>query len=446
MTKQLQFLNNDSKEEAEYLTKNSIILKKLPNSSRLLCSTRIISDTMYTTFRFHFLEGSLADPAGQEGIHHLTEHLINKTIHTMATENDVSLNADTTFYKVSSHASGFSHPQVIGYGIWPMLPILREVLEDPLKHISNLKEVVESEKKVVLAEIAEYEASHYQQVYRIFRKLAFTPDNPMLNEPLGTEESVNSLQVSDIEKLASDLFTSQNLLIDCFIEGTSTITETMLTKIENLFTNFPGQKNTNRADSWKLLNKLNGEFTQGKIFKKDTALQTNLVSLFFSWECKFEPFSTSYFALQRLRNFLETEWFLLLRKHGLSYVSQINLIGSGDSVCFFTLTLTVSTKVYNDTLTDRVSILIQELFAGITDNVIQTICKKEHERQKAILLATADRHDWALRGLIRYGKIINADSIKKTYSTIQEKDFIYWKRLLLASKPVISIIGDLRNL
>lgn len=438
------YLPRGSRKEQEYLGRHGIELIRLGDGITIVAVPYEVSDLAEASIRWIFPAGSFFDPPGKEGLHHFLEHFFNQALWEQAKKHDVFLQASTSQLMMSEYAEGTANPSVVDYGIWPMLPEIRRALAAPLKTMKNTQRSFENEKNVILAEIQEEHASHDRQVSRFFRETIWSPSNPESSNILGTSESLARITVPDFLSLIETSLIPQDLIISILTKGKVQTNHVLAESIIRLFEEFPRGTQKRPVFDWFSLETLNPNLEAGKFYEKDTGLKNGLVTFTFAWPLETEPYTTSYFALDRLSNELGARLFMTSRAKGWSYSVRSGLDTPGESTSVFTLEIdSPKPKDIRNFAKKLLSEIRQDVLGSVDSREIERISHIESKRQKAIPIPVATYQEWILRGLRRYGKIIDADKIKEIYSQITPEHLSTWLEKILSQEPVFLIVGEL---
>ena len=140
----------------------------------------------WAKIKWEFSEGAYGNFPGSV---HFLEHFINKKARPIAHENSLDIKAWTSQLEVGEVISGVANPNVMNYGIWPVLKEIRTALESPLTTVPDIEKSIETEKEVIKAEIKHMTSDHEFQIGKHSRQVIYSQDNPLVDNPTvtGTE-------------------------------------------------------------------------------------------------------------------------------------------------------------------------------------------------------------------------------------------------------------------
>lgn len=427
-------------QEEEYFNKHSIVHKKMPNGITLSGMSRTVPDINSSNVNFVFSSGSYNDPLGKEGIHHMFEHLVMNRIQKNPKSVDIYKNAYTSQSRLTVELDGTSNTNVKDYGIWPMLSDTISVLKSPFE--SDTESFLKSEVNVVLHELAE--RSTEPQYHNTLFKYAclYDKSNPLIADTLGTQKSLQSISLSDLEKIADVVFVPKGLTVKIFSDGHDKISKGVLAEVEREMSNFPRAAVKPLSVDQDLLDKMNPKLKPGTIFTKDDGLKNGLVTVNFAWVLPSPELTSHSLSLNRLTQALHENLLKYTRRKGLSYSSSVYSISHKTSqIVLFTLTLKKGMPI-NDIQTKLFSDLRDEVISAVNDSELIYINNKEKLIQEAVLMPIKSRFSWLNYGYEIYGKAIDADAIKNLYRSVLLQDLQDWRDKLLEIDPAVIISGD----
>lgn len=176
----------------------------LPNGIRLLHK---YSPSAVTHCCFIVNTGSRDEAEGKDGLAHFIEHLLFKQTERRNTNQILNrlelVGADLNAYTTKEYTC--IHASLLG----PHLERAADLFEDILFHSTFPDVELDKERSVILDEIASYLDQPEEAIQDDFEEILFK-DHPLGRNILGTPETVNALQKSDIEQfLAANYNTGQ---------------------------------------------------------------------------------------------------------------------------------------------------------------------------------------------------------------------------------------------
>lgn len=431
--------------EKEYFRKNKIHIKRLNNGINIIGITREISDSKNAGIDYIFPTGSYFDPKGKSGLHHLTEHLFNKSVKRMAYNLNVNVNASTGYYSLVNDCDGTVNPVVKQYGLWMVLPKIIKALSSPVGVLKDPRKTLETEKQVIKAEIVRRDSSHGEQVIRYWNEIVYGLENPITTDSLGTLEGLASIKIEDVQSLVDERLIPHDLLVTVFCEADEAITGTVVNKLETLLKDFPRGTKKNPKRDWMLLDKINPNLKSGEIYKKDIGLKNRMITLILSWNYDREPFTPLTFSINRYASAVSDELHLLSRKKGWSYYSNADAYSSGIYKGDFSLRIDIPKKDLKE-----IEKFSKEFLSEANKNVlefsqqqIQKMLSKEKRRQEADPILVKSRLHWLVEGLTRWERFISVDETRKIFAQIKTKDIKYWQNKFINTPPAVIIVGDI---
>jgi predicted Zn-dependent peptidase len=178
--------------------------------SRIRVVTERMPEVRSASIGFWVAVGSRDEPIELQGSSHLLEHVLFK-----GTEKRSSREIAESFESVGGEANAFSAKEYtcfFGRVLDKDLPMATEVLVDMLTSGALRPEDVESEKKVVLEEIAMREDMPDDTVHDLFAETLFG-DHPLSREVMGTIESVGSITADTLRGFYSTYYGPVNIVV-----------------------------------------------------------------------------------------------------------------------------------------------------------------------------------------------------------------------------------------
>jgi predicted Zn-dependent peptidase len=181
-----------------------------------------------TTIAVAFQAGSALESQHgyKSGTAHFLEHFMFKGT---AKRDSFAISREIAFYGGDSNAYT-SHEEVVYFITVPVdhfeqgLEILHDMVSNPIFP----EDEFEKEKKVILEELASGNDSVHRVIGRAFAEQFYS--NYLSTDVIGTEESINAIQLDDLKRFFSSFYKKENMLISIYSSLKQTEVETMLTK------------------------------------------------------------------------------------------------------------------------------------------------------------------------------------------------------------------------
>ncbi len=425
-----------TQEEIEYCEKHNVQFRRLENGITIVGISCQKDSAAWAKIGWEFLEGAYGN---QSGAVHFLEHFINKRTRTIAERNGLNLRATTSQIEIVEEVAGITNPKARDYGTWTVLGSIREALESPSRTVENFEDAVETEKKVIRAEIRRQDADHNFQVGNHFRNVLYSSQNPWHNNPTvtGSEDDISRIDVKTLKKVETNVFIPHNLVVSFYAEGDPKIGKILAQELEELFRDFPRQERVGNEIDKKLLEQINPNFKPGSEYRRDTNLKNGIVTTEFAWVLDNKFPSISYFALAELRHALSTELFMHSRKMGWGYYTEANLIRPSDNLGIVVLRIDSRKDEQVDYLTG-----IKKVLSSVTE-ISDSLCDLEAKRQKATPILLIDRLSWIISGFKDHKAIIDIDKLRPIRTSVEASDINKLADQLLSVDPAVIITGDL---
>ncbi len=425
-----------SKEEKKYCKKYNIELDRLKNGITIFGVPCAKDFTSWARISWSFLDGAYGNVPGAV---HFLEHFFNKKITTIAEQNSLYFNAYTSQIEVSEEISGVSNYKIKNYGIWKALKEVRKSLEFPLNTVKNIQSRIESERKVIKAEIRRAEADHDYQVGKHFRNFVFSVENPLRDIPsvLGTEEDLDRLDLSVLKEIQEKVLISQNMFIDFYTEGDLSIASHITKELKKLFTDFPRTDKSKNILDRKLLRELSLDLKPGINHLYDHQLKNRIISYEFIWVFKHKFVSGEYFALKLLKGLIWHQLHDYSRKKGWGYRTDVGLNTQADDVQILIVRVDVRKGSEMNLLPGIKKVM------DLTRKRVRFLVEKEKKRQLATPMSLTDRASWIEEGLEEFDSIIDADKIRMAMLQLTTKEYYKVIDSILSIEPSILVTGDL---
>jgi len=155
--------------------------------------------------------GSRCEAEEQAGLAHLVEHLLFQGTHRWPSNYALTSQVES----LGGEMLGLTHTEYISYWLHTprdylaqTMPIFLDMLRNPLFAAQS----VANEKKVIFDELAEVTEDGSSQVQLLLDK-ALWPGHPLGRVPLGSEETVQSLHVGDIQSFFARHYSPKRMVI-----------------------------------------------------------------------------------------------------------------------------------------------------------------------------------------------------------------------------------------
>lgn len=214
-----------SSSSPSFLTEN-VQRTTLPNGLTVI--TKEIHTAPVVSVHLWYQVGSRNEPAGENGISHVLEHLLFKgTV-------DRPIQFGRLFNALGSRTNAFTSYDITGYYNTVEQDKLEAILEleaDRMIHARIDADALESEKQVVISELQGNENYPGYRLTRAVMKAAF-PDHPYGLLVIGTKADVESFTVEQVQRYYQKYYTPQNATL--VITGDFN-TDALLEKVQTIF-------------------------------------------------------------------------------------------------------------------------------------------------------------------------------------------------------------------
>ena len=296
----------------------------LPNGIRIL--TEELPSVRSIALGLWFRVGSRDEEAATSGISHFMEHMIFK-----GTDTRSAVDISTEFESLGAEYNAFTSKEYTCFYarfVDDKLPRVLDILADITCHPAFRQEDIDSEREVVLEEIARSEDSPDDYVFDLFTQ-ALIPDHSMGWRVLGDAERVASFMHQDFVDYHSQHYCGENLVVSA---AGNLDHDTLVALCEKVFANVPAGEPVKRSECIAT----GGE--HHRFLQKDTE-QAHIVYGMPSLSAK-DP---DRFALQLLSCALgggmSSRLFLEIReKRGLAYAVQCDCANCTDVGSFLIYT------------------------------------------------------------------------------------------------------------
>src|SRR5258708_3827320 len=426
----------NSENEKLYCKKYNIELQRLENGITILGIPCRKDFTSFAHIKYEFSEGSYGNQAGAV---HFLEHFINKKARPIAQRNGLNIRAWTSQIEIGEEISGVANPEFKNYGAWTVLQEIRKALEAPLDTVGDLEKSIETERKVIKAEIKRVDGNHDYHVAKHFRKVIYSKENPLydLRHTTGTEEDVDKLTTEILKDTEKGVLIPKNLLISFYTEGDLSIAKNITEEIEKLYLDFPRvDKDKNNFDK-RLLEKISEDIKPGKEYRYDSKLKNGIITTNFAWIFKTNLSDPKYFAQKLLKDAIITELFAYSRRMGWGYFTTANVIRPTDNLGIIALRVDLRKD-------DKKELLggIKEVLLAVK-NQTKPIVENENKRQTPTEVNSMERLSLAVNGIKEYEAMIDADEVRKMMLKVTATDLNNLIDEMLSTNPAMIVTGDL---
>ncbi len=429
-------------ELAQYCKRNHIEFITLDNGVRIVAVSLRNPESVNVEMHCHFAAGSYFDPQSKLGLHHFLEHLINKPIRDIAQTRDVDLNASTSFFEMSHHASGPLTTRVDDYGILDMIPHVHERLVSIVDGYDDLESVIESERHVIQNEIDKYNADHGWVAMQHIKRDLLGPNHPLLIETAGTTESLAGLTKDDFIALSKELATSSILTIEAKNIGLHPNSKPLIESIERAYKRFP-TSNLSRTIDWTILDQ-HAPLPNHQTFVHQTGLHNNLSSIAFSWLVDSPELTARAQAFDLYRDYVQERIHKYSREQGIGYMAAImHYQTPGKRMILIRFDTSNHDQATLESMTSRIEKDLVTSLLPVNTSDVATILKTHKQRQLTVPFSSAWHHSWAMYGLERFGAFVDGAKIREQADQINATDIEYWGHLMTTTAAnSITIVGD----
>lgn len=432
-------------EEDAFLATHNIERRQLSNGVTLVGMARTVEDLAESEIKFRFPAGSYHDPAGKEGIHHLLEHLIMKSVIQDTDEIHVYKNAFTAAEEITVVLEGPSNPNVRNFGIWPVLPQVLRVLKHPLEEIDDLERDIEVELGVIESEMLERQSNPDIVTGEAISKYLYHPSNPTRTNSGGKMESLRSITPEEIKALADKVFIPDGMFVGIFTQGDPYANKVLLKQLEDALIDFPRDNLRSNPVDRNLSEMLNPNLEPDEVFTADLGTNDGRVTIVMPWILPYQEFTIESFALQRFLQVVDMRLHNFVRDRGLGYTSSTSTEqASGQALAY--LSITVPSEIGNIKGFIRTIFpeLREEVLIGIDDRELQSVSQREHLLQKAVPVPTHIRYTSITEGIKIYGRILDTDKMTALMLSMTANHLKGIKEMFASSNPSFIAVGDIK--
>lgn len=427
--------------EQEYLDKHGIEIRRLPNGITIFAATRRVEDNAYAKIELNFPSGAYHEQKGKSGINHLVEHLISNKPGTTAKRTEADYNARTNNAEIEVQIQGVANPNVRNYGLWPVIPVAMVELTQPLEVTQS---GLESEKRVVVAEMRHYDTDHNELANRFFGEVVYSQRNPANYRTIGTEEDVRSITLDEVRKQHGEIFIPKGLDVSIFVEGNPNITSILLDQIQQgLYTMPRGEKKPMKVDE-NLYAEFNPDFKPDQVYAKDTGLNNELLTVYYVWLMSNTGYTVPAFATTRFLGLAEQKMFSFFRESGLGYSCNHFDAQLGDEHRLLGFSMTIPTRASSAEFATGIYPQFKtRVFGTFGHEDINYINDITHRRLEALPTTVAARFEGTKYGLKQYGRIIDSDRVPELHKMITPQHLEEALDYFTSVQPATILVGDL---
>lgn len=428
-----------SKEATEYLDKNGIDYIVLPNGLQVLLTHKPADDRERTNLSWHLRSGAYHDPKGKTGLHHLSEHLINIPLYEEAGMHQVSINAATSACYLYETASGTSNYKEKDFGLWPMLPKIAEVFQNPLSHLEDAQSTIESEKKVVMQEIHERKEDFYHTVSKEAFRAVTRTTNPYRVEVPGDEKTLASISLMDIAQQIPLIYSPAHSLIMADVEGSLDSYKAMKELLIETASNYgSGRAQANPILDPKLFE--TKPLVAGERHELTIPSQHQLTYVEFFRTFSWNEFSKESLSARLISDLLQGRFFNHVRKLGLSYSPRVHIQSLSPNQLLVTFNVIISNDQYSDEMIQTLTNLCEQTLASITVEEIDRVLSMEKLADRAIKISKKGRLHDAGNDILYRGLIQDLDKRLQLYLELSREDIQKAIRSIQKKSPITLII------
>lgn len=373
-----------------------------------------------------FPVGSRYEPERLRGISHFIEHLIFK-----GTKKYNAQKVSEIFDSLGARVNAFTGKEMTCYYIHLLsdnLPQALNLLVHILKEPAFRKKDIESERKVIIQEIAMYEDSPDELIHDYFAEAAFKGSS-LGSSIIGTKETISSIEKEDLAGFYDSFYRSNRFYVTA---AGNVDPETVLSAVESI----DGSVKELAVPEKQLFEKDGNH----KLVTKDTA-QTHICVGFRT----FGAGSPDRFALAVLDSLfggmMSSRLFKEIReKRGLAYSTYSYSTYFKDAGYICAYAGTSHEKVY-----DVLKIILDEYRKLFEEEVPEEELSKARENVKSSLVLASEsmkaRMSYLGKSLISKEKIITIQETIDRVSAVTSKDIRRLAEKYFKEKPVIAAIG-----
>jgi hypothetical protein len=450
--------------EDSYLTKHKMDLRRLENGAILCGATREVPDQVDAWVDFIFPSGSYREK--NLGAFHYMEHMINHTPYNASfSAPDASFRATTDWDKMSIKIQGVANLEDRNYGALPIIDLTLREISGPLDPPEGL---FDSEREVIIGEVRKRDADPELKTDFAFDEIIYRKDNPRRYSIIGKEDDILSLTEEDVLSQHEVVFVPRGSTVQVFSAGERETTKSILDRTEEVFNQMKDNREPQTVDE-ELEGLLNPDFEQGRTYIKDLGLNDRMVNIQYLWAIPDIEYSLDSLAIDRMIPLAARKLVKVVRK-GYGYGDGITLVDTrlGSEKKLIGLKFRVAKEKIQEGFPDSYSkeagsniseeehhdnyrIFAENFYTehvkkevlGTLDNEDIKYIKDLSRKGKLVPTTIDSRLDWTLRGLRKYGRIIDVDKVTNARTSISTPEDIQRSMNTLSSnKPAILIVGD----
>ncbi|QQR93877.1 insulinase family protein [bacterium] len=203
---------------SKYCEKHDLYFRKLDNGIKFFATLSSSSDIKTATTKVIYETGSLRDPIGKEGLHHLYEHLsLSMDLEKFASGHAQNINAYTSLSELctlnmtgiwNSEYPTFGHLETFKY-------FVKNIFDD--NHIDE--KFFAEQIAVINGEISESEVNVSRILARHLNKEIFGKDSNRCLEVLGTRKSLLAISYDDVKNFTKSYLGTTNMVVLLYVTG-----------------------------------------------------------------------------------------------------------------------------------------------------------------------------------------------------------------------------------
>lgn len=432
-------------QENEYCKQHHIERTVLPNGIEIIGVAGQVDDLDQAEIQFRFNYGRHHCPTGNGEVLHLMEHiLVDEEFKTFWERYNVNGKAGVGDLDTTIIISGTANIEVKEYGIWKVLPVVRQMFEK-FPNKTTLTDAVSKEKAIIERELFEKGQDHGFRRQVFFDQTIWHSNNPYLSYSYSTPEAVRNCNVADVRQMFKNALVPRNLLISHLIEGNPLSAEKIHQQLIDLFTDFPRVDQPANIIDYQALELTNPNFCPGKFYVHDTNLNTQYVDLGLVWLLSSKMNELPHWTFSIFNQILSKKFSAACRLKHRVYSAETQVekpffkniaLGAGLRLsCHQEKNLESFGKEVHETLR-------QVLFSISKKEILSWI---ENRRLASIAIKTV--HSKRLKDVIEsrpLQRIIDPDKIDALWEHIQPEHFFHWINHLLSVPPAIIAVGDIK--
>jgi hypothetical protein len=423
-------------EEEAYLASHGIEIRRLPNGAIISGATRMVEDASVSRVNMHFPSGSFAEP--KHGINHFFEHIFANKPFKFAMRVDAQCSAETTADAIYITMQGIANPNVPGYGLLPVIPLV-------LDHVTNVPQItqqeLESEKGVIRGEIDMRRRDWDRLHNEILNGIIFGQNSPSAYQPRGTEETLASITVDDVLEQHRNIFIPRGLDVRVYTEGSPATTDFLLNQFEERLDDFGDPK---KKPQYVPGEGLDPNFQPGNYYAEHVGYR-GAVNLSYHWLLDHVPYTTDAIAKDVVFNRISAKMLAHFREKGLGYDSLpfVYTVGENSSLYGYMFVISTGSFDFQQFAEDYYSALRRDILRGFGDEELGELLDLNKMRLDAHPVAVEQRYQEAMNGIKDYGRVIDSDKVTGLQRRLTQANLKTAIEEIADTPPAIIAIGDL---